>query len=208
MLWTVVAPVLRAQVLACALESAVAAATVPAFETALHWDDQQRAFVHPQRQAQILLRMTSVRKVGNDVYIDDTDGATFIRTWQGMRECVLNVQVRSWNHNYATWALEYCERIVTRLENRQSVKDALAAVNTCVVDANEVLNIPNVKIDDRIVSVANADIRFRSGFVDTDGAESLDYFNQILWSSHWKQPDGVELDAAAQSADLAIPPGA
>lgn len=207
MLWTTVLPVLRAQVLACALEPAVALATDPSYSTATHWDDQQRPLVHPQRQSELLLRVTSTRAVGEDVGVDDKSGADFVRAFHGMRECTLNVQVRSWDHNYATWALEYLERITTRMRNRESVRSALDAVNTCIVDAGEVLNIPNVKFDGRLVSVANADVVFRSGFVDTDGAESLDWFNTILFSTSWRQPDAVLVDASGQAANVLIPPG-
>lgn len=184
MLWSTIAPVLLAQLTACALETSVAAAATPAFTG--RWKDQQRPLVHPQIQAELLVQITSVRKLSaRDDWSDDTS-ADFVRTYQGQREATINVQVRSWNQNVAGWALEFCERIVTRFCNRISVHDALYAVNCGIIESLPVTNVGDVMIDNRLTSVASADIRLRAAFVDVAGAESLEWFDKIDLSTFFK----------------------
>lgn len=176
MLWATIAPVLLTQLTACALESSVAAAAVPAF--AGRWKDQQRPLVHPQIQAELLVQITNVRRLSQrDDWVDDTSGSTLVRTYQGQREATVNVQVRSWNQNIVGWALEYCERIVSRFANRISVHDALYDVNCGVIETLPVTNIGDVVIDNRVLSVASADIRVRAAF--TDDPETLEWFDKI-----------------------------
>lgn len=183
MLWTTIAPVLLAQLTACALDTAVAAAAVPAFVG--RFKDQQRPLVHPQIQAELLVQITSVRKLSaRDDWQDDTS-TDFVRTYSGQREATVNVQVRSWNQNVAGWALEYCERIVTRFANRISVHDALYAVNCGVIESLPAQNIGDIVLDNRVLSVASADIRLRAAFTDVEG-ESLEWFDKIDLSTFFK----------------------
>lgn len=182
MLWSTIAPVLTAQVSACALEPSVATAAAPPWPGA-RWAEQQQTLVHPGLQVEVVLHIASVKRVGQDLWHDVSDVSGLSRTYMGQREARLNITVRSFDLRYPQWALEYAERIGTRLENRQSVAEALAVVNCGVIDVGETQNIGTVKFDNRVVSVASLDVRIRAAF--TDETEALAWFDHLQFTSHF-----------------------
>lgn len=201
-LWADISPTIVAAITAVALEAAdVPVSPAPPFEP--RWLDQKRPYVDPVIQAEVLLHIPSFRKVGNDGWVDKKVGGNLLRYQEGMREFVLAIQVRSFNQLEPMWAIEYAQRIVTRLD-RQSIRDLLLTKQVAIIEYQDVLNVASgVKIDSRIVAVANANVRMRAGFSDTQStAEVLGWFDKISISSAV-----AGLPASAQVTDVVIPPG-
>lgn len=199
MFLSTVAPVLKSLVTSLALEPADAAALVPAAQAL--WLNEQRPFVNPGLAAEILLRVTDVHEVTNHAFRDRFETPNFNRYIHGMKEFTLSLQVRAYNELPETvWALEYADRICTRLD-RVSSSSVLSLVNTCLVSIGSIQDIGDVIIDDRSVNVANVDIVFRAGF--TDGPEALDWFERIALTSNFTAQ--TVLPAGAQVTALIIP---
>jgi hypothetical protein len=129
-----------------------------------------------------------------------------IRTIEGMRILTLQIQAISHNQAVAFWGQETLERLVTRLD-KQSVNDALKAVNCGIIDRSPITLIPNVKVDDRLLSVASVDLFVCAGFTDTDGSEVVGYFDKIELTGKLENPGGVEYPSSLNPQAVLIPPG-
>lgn len=200
MTWlSTIAPVVKAQIEANVLPAPVS----PAFTA--EWRDAKRPFVHPDVQAEILLQVTAVRPVITQAGVAPV-AANLVRTVEGMRIVTLQIQAHSHNQDAPFWGLEMLERLCMRLE-KQSVSDALKAVNCGITDYGPITHVPDVKADDRHVSVASVDVFLCAAFTDTDGSESVGYFTKIELTGKVENPGGTEYPSSLNPQAVLIPPG-
>jgi hypothetical protein len=200
MTWlTVVTPVIKAQIEA----NVLAAAANPAFLA--DWVDDRQPYVHPDVQAEVLLEVTTIRNIAQESTWAEV-GADLVKTVGGHRIVTLNVKCQSDNHVPANWGLEFLERLSQRLE-KQSVSDALGAVNCGIIDLGDIQNIRNVKVDKRVLSCASLDVFLSVAFDDTDGAEIVDYFDHCDLTGALVNPAGAVYPSGVNPVDVVIPPG-
>jgi hypothetical protein len=195
MLWADIAPVLKSVIESIALE-----ASDPLWAT--QWAAQQAPFMSPTVQADIVLRIPISRALYDEKRSTfDAVAQTVTRTNHGVREFTLNVQARSWDHSYATWALEYCERVRTRI-TRDVPRAALLAANVVLVERGNIQEV-SATVDGRELSAANLDLFMRAGFEDSE--TGLGWIETIELTTHVKNAAGVELSAPPNLQAVTLP---
>lgn len=161
MMWARIAPILRDLVTQLAFQDSDSL-TVQTSE----YSNQQHAFLDPATAVQIELRLTNVKTIAwgtNDVLNQD---GTVTGTNGGMREYTLNVRCKGYEGEFSLWALEYAERIRTRLQHDETIA-FLIANEINFFDYGPILNVEG-KEDGQAVSIATMDLKAYSGYVDVD----------------------------------------
>jgi hypothetical protein len=199
MIWAEIAPVLIAQIQGLALQTSDPL-WVP------EWKDEQQTFGSPTVQSKIELEIAAASDVFQETRRTEVGAPTpgVLATEHGMREFTLNVQCKSYDSRYAFWAFEYAERIRTRIK-RESVRDALHAVNTAFLNSSAITRVEYDE-DGHRVRLANLDLFFRAGFEDTEGAEVLGWIESIALTARLKDPAGNVYPEPPNYTDLRIPP--
>jgi hypothetical protein len=178
MMWATLCPYMQGVITGLALD-----ATDPFFQGA-EWSKQAHSFIAPSSQLQIDLEITSTG--GDDWgtrYAFDPAGNSgagkLTASLSGQREFVLNVQVKSYDNSFQFWALEYAERIRTRI-NREDIMADLAANNVVCWLAGNIRTINGVE-DGEALTVCNLDLKCRAGFNDPypDDGTGLAFFTTI-----------------------------
>jgi hypothetical protein len=197
MLWSTLAPVLRSTITSLALD-----ATDPLFEAV--WRDGQRPFVAPSVAAEIVLRVTSVKDVTTaERYTYTPSPAGLSSAMHGIREFTLNVQARSYDLSYSHLAIEYAERIRTRIK-RRSVLDTLLPYGCTYVSSGPIADLEG-REDGQALSIANVDLFMRAGFEDTSET-GLGWIETISLTSHVLNAAGVEYPREAGNwSDVLMP---
>jgi hypothetical protein len=171
--------------------------------------DQAHENVHPGVQLELVLSITSSTDVGTGErreYDPAANGGlgAIVETMHGMRDFVLNVQARSFDVSFSTWAMTYLERIRTRIW-RQSVMSALIENRIAPFSTGPITSVEG-KEDGHALSIANLDLFMRLSFEDT-ATLNTGWFEKIELTSHIQKPDGTEYPAPPNVNDLQIPPG-
>lgn len=168
--------------------------------------DQKRPFVAPSKAVEIVLRVTSSRDVTTEERYTFTPGpvASLSSKMHGIREFTLNVQARSYDLTFARWAIEYLERIRTRIQ-RRSVRDLMIAQNVVHYGSSPITDAEG-KEDGQALSIGNLDLFMRAGFEDGVTETGLGWIETIELTSHITNPAGVEYPREALNfTDVIMP---
>lgn len=178
MMWATLCPYLQGIVTNLCLDT-----TDPLFQGA-EWAKQKHGFVAPSVQMQLDLEITSSGEGSwGTRYSFDQAGnggqGKLTAVLAGQREFVLNVQVKSYDNRFEFWALEYAERIRTRISRDDVVAD-LTEHGVAVWRLGPILKIDGVE-DGQALTVCNLDLFCRAGFEDPypDDGTGLAFFKSV-----------------------------
>jgi hypothetical protein len=205
MMWATLCPYLQGVITNLCLD-----ATDPLFQGA-EWAKQQKSFVAPSVQMSLDLEITSSTEGswGTRFYFDQAGNGgqgKLTASIVGQREFVLNIQIKSYDNRFEFWALEYAERIRTRI-NRDDICDDLTQHGVTIWEASRITKVDGVE-DGEALTVCNLDLFARAGFVDPypDDGTGLAYFKSVEIKSKISggTPDPYGAVAGATPADFTL----
>jgi hypothetical protein len=205
MMWATLCPYLQGVITNLCLD-----ATDPLFQGS-EWRVQQKAFVAPSVQMSLDLEITSSTEGSwGTRYAYDPAGnggqGKLTAKIAGQREFVLNVQIKSYDTRFEFWALEYAERIRTRI-GRDDIVAELTAHGVTVWQASRIVKLDGVE-DGQALSVCNLDLFARAGFEDPypDDGTGLAFFRSVEIKSKISggTPDPYGAVAGATPADFTL----
>lgn len=151
-----------------ALKTACVAASGLSDAGAVEWKGTKEAsYARPLVRCDMTLR--SIRGVGNDEtrreynVTDDVQDVTIC----GQRQGTWTLRFETDDGSDSGIALGYATRAQARLQ-RQSITDDLDAANVAVVGFDAIQTFDNVKVQDRVISVAVLDVQLNLAEIDTD----------------------------------------
>lgn len=178
MMWATLCPYLQGVVTGLCLDTAD-----PFFQGA-EWSKQAHSFIAPSVQMQLDLEITATSgdSYGTRYAFDPAGNSGAGKLTAGMfgqREFVLNAQVKSYDNRFQYWALEYAERIRTRI-NREDIMADLTLNGVTVWLAGKISTLNGVE-DNEALTVCSLDLFCRAAFSDPypDDGTGLAFFSSI-----------------------------
>lgn len=127
------------------------------------WIDQRSPYIDPKKQAILKLRVRSSEEIGiaDRRYTDlalPPPQATLEESSNSMNRVGFDVRVESLRHEDDRFAFNAISRVRSRLFFASNLA-VLRAVNVAIVRAGQAIDLPDLAIDDRIVSTAQLDLQ-------------------------------------------------
>lgn len=139
----------------------------------VRWQDAQGAFVSAENafaKAEIqVVSNVGVGALDALTWAEASPGGPMQQTTEGLRLLVLRTKVTVYDQRSALVARNYLERLRDRLPWDTS-RDALEALSLGLVDVRKTQDLSK-RDDQRITSIAAADVRLHLGISDTDPTE-------------------------------------
>lgn len=198
-----VASLMDYEAIRAALKVAAVSASGLSADGAVEWKGAAPAGVwRPELRCDMSIR--SVSGVGDDedqvVYNPDTD--TQDVTQIGQRRFTWTLRFESPDGGDAGFALTYSERFRTRIF-RQAILDALqTAAGVAIADLEATQVLENVKLNDRLVSVAVIDVLCNAAENDADDTADVGIIEQVVVESNTL--DGEDGTPADNQIDMTV----
>ncbi len=179
------------------------------------WKEGQRSLVSPDQRYSVLLKLTTVVGLGVDefrkTYTDpsstDPADAPYLGSLRmsitGQRKFTVQVQVHSVDRSDDTMAMVPLDRIRLGL-SFPSVAQRLLDADVSIIDIRQSVKA-NYKDDNRVVSCASMDVVFGAS-VWLDDPVPMGWIEQIVYSSHFSDVDGIEMPVPPNVVDMVVPP--
>lgn len=197
--WSEAAKAISTMVEMLALPSAQAVQIHPKLKA--RWAGRHNTFIHPDVQAEIILRLRNVSTVMEDglrsEVIDDEHRETIV----GQRLITVEIRVESHRHrqDINQWAWTMVGLIRTRL-SRRSVREYLTARTMSVHTIGPASDI-SYTTGNREVNAATFEVVFVTAFRDINLDDSVEAFERALVTSKIAHSDGEQLPAPPNYTD-------